>query len=143
LSGYLRKGVRALESLVDRCEEYGNQAYADWTRLFIAEFYIALFTGSRKPPLGVVLKNLGFLAISKWTAAKKAEALLWLAIQNPQFSARGVFGARIDFNLGLIQKTLGRADLARAHFMQAREVAISQEAPAVIAKIDAAMASLS
>jgi hypothetical protein len=69
--------------------------------------------------------------------------LLRLAIQNPQFSERGVFRARIYFNLGLIHKTLGRADLARTYFMRAREVAISQEAPAVIAKIDAAMASFS
>jgi hypothetical protein len=69
--------------------------------------------------------------------------LLRVAIQNPQFSERGVIRARIDFNLGLVQRALGRLDLAQAHFKQAREVAISQEAPAIIAKIDAAMASFS
>jgi hypothetical protein len=119
LSGDLRKGVRALEALVDRCEsEYGYQGCADWTRVFIAEFYIALLTGARKPPLRVVLKNLTFLVISKWTAAKKAEALLQVAIQNPQFSDRGVIRARIDFNLDLVQRALGRSDLAQAHFKQ-------------------------
>ncbi|HKM74265.1 MAG TPA: hypothetical protein VKF83_02690 [Stellaceae bacterium] len=144
LSGHLRKGVRALESLVARCEsEYDYRGYADWTRIFIAEFYIALATGARKPPLRAVVKNLLFLAIAKSTAAKKAEALLRVAIQNPQFSEQGVFRARIDFNLGLLQQAMGRSDLARAHLALAREIAISQETPAIVAKIDAAMASLS
>jgi hypothetical protein len=60
----------------------------------------------------------------------------------PQIPATAI-RARIDFNLGLVQRALGRSDLAQAHFKQAREVTISQEAPAIIAKIDAATTSFS
>lgn len=139
LSGHLRRGIRVLESLVKRSEsEYGYQAYADWTRVFIAEFYVALLVGTSKPPPLVVLKNLVFLAIAKWTAAKKAESLLWAAIKNPQFSERGVIRARIDFNLGLLYKATRRPDLAQAHFAKARNAASAQQAKALLAKIDAA-----
>ena len=142
LSGHLRKGVRALKSLIDRCEsEYQYRGYADWTRVFLAEFYLALLTGARKP-LRVVMRNLFFLANAKWGAARKAEALLRKAAQNPQFSERGVFRARIDFNLGLLQQALSRTDLARAHLDRAREIAISQDAPAIIEKVDTVIASL-
>jgi tetratricopeptide (TPR) repeat protein len=144
LSGHLRKGVRAPESLIDRCEsEYQYPGYADWTRVFLAEFYVALLTGARKPPFRVVVRNLFSLAIAKWGAARKAEPLLRKAAQNPQFSERGVFRARIDFNLGLIQQALSRTDLARTHLDRAREIAISQDAPAIIEKVDAVIASLS
>jgi hypothetical protein len=137
-SGQLRKGVRTLEALVERCEsEYAYRGYADWTRVFLAEFYVALLTGVRKPSLRVVARNLAFLAAAKWGAARKAEALLLTAAKNAQFSERGVFRARIDFNLGLINQALGKADLARTHFERAREIAVSQEAPAIAAKIDA------
>ena len=47
-----------------------------------------------------MLKNLLFLATAKRAAAKRAEALLRRAMQNPQFSEHGAFRARIDFNLG-------------------------------------------
>lgn len=87
--------------------------------------------------------NDSIRAVAKWGAARKAEELLAMAAKNPQFSERGVFRARVGFNLGLIKQALGRADVARTHFERAREVAGAQEAPAIVAKIDAEIASLS
>jgi hypothetical protein len=53
-----------------------------------------------------------------------------------------VLRARIVFNLGMIHKAMGRLELARAHFDEARKIASAQEAVALIAKIDAAKTSL-
>jgi hypothetical protein len=143
MRGDFRKGVRVLEGLIDRVEsELGYRAYADWTRIFLAEFYIALLLGEQKPSLRVVLKNLLFLATAKRAAAKRAEALLRRAIENPQFSRHGALRARIDFNLGILFKVLGRKEHALAHLRHGRDAALAQEATPLAAKIDVAIASI-
>ncbi len=143
LGGDLRNGVWVLEALIDRVEsELGYRAYADWTRIFLAEFYIALLQGEKKPSLRVVLKNLLFLATAKRAAAKRAEALLRRAMENPQFSEHGAIRARIDFNLGILLKALGRKELALAHLRHGRDAALMQEMPPLVAKIDVAIASM-
>jgi len=48
-------------------------------------------------------------------------------------------GARIDFNLGLLHKLLGRNDVALEYLRHGSEAARAQEASALMAKIDAAM----
>ena len=120
----------------------GYRAYADWTRIFLAEFYIALLQGEKKPSLRVVLKNLLFLATAKRAAAKRAEALLRRAMENPQFSEHGAIRARIDFNLGILLNALGRKELALAHLRHGRDAALMQEMPPLVAKIDVAIASM-
>ena len=69
----------------------GYRAYADWTRIFLAEFYIALLQGEKKPSLRVVLKNLLFLATAKRAAAKRAEALLRRAMENRSSASTAPF----------------------------------------------------
>ena len=143
LSGELKKGARFLESVIKRCEsELGYQAYADWTRIFLAEFYIAILQGTNKPSLQTVLRNLVFLAHAKRVAARKAEDLLQFAMRNPQFSDRGVIRARIDYDLGILYKTLGQRDPARKHVGDALRAAVAQEASALITKMDAVLSSL-
>jgi DNA-binding winged helix-turn-helix (wHTH) protein len=143
LRGDLRKGVRTLEALIERVESVlGYRGYADWSRIFLAEFYIALLRGERKPSLRVILKNLPFLLLAKRRAAKRALDLLGRAMENPQFSEDGVFRARIDFNLGLLHKMMGRNDVAQTYLRHGRDVAHAQEAAALVMKIDAAMEGL-
>jgi len=145
LCGSFKAGVRALEGLISRCEvDYGYQGFADFGRIYLAEFYIALSqkTDRRPPPLSVVLKNLWFLVRAKPMAARRAHALLEVARRNPIFDAGGVHSARIAYDLGLIYKSTGRAALAREQFERARAAAAAQKAEALRTKIDAAIASL-
>jgi len=143
MRGELAKGVRSLESVIERAEnEYGYRSYANWGRIYLAEFYIAMLTGTRKPSLRVLLKNLLFLMRAKPTAAEKADALLREAMADPWFSERGVTRARIEFDLGQICTATGRTDLARAHFETARAIATAQNASNWLTKIDAATAPL-
>jgi DNA-binding winged helix-turn-helix (wHTH) protein len=143
LRGDLKRGVRWLEDAIDRFEtQQGNRVIADFTRLFLAEFYIALLTGSRKPSLKIVLKNLFFILHSKRIAAARAEELLMRAIGSPMFCELGVVHARIAFNLGLLHQTMKRPDAARSWFDKARTAATAQQAANWLAKIDAAMAAV-
>jgi class 3 adenylate cyclase len=143
LRGDFRKGVRRLEAIVRYREtKYGYQVYADWTRMILAEFYIDLLQGTRKLAFGIVMKNLFFLLYTKRVAPKRAELLLRTALRNSQFSDRGLFRARLDFNLGRLYQATRRVDLARPHFDSARRVALAQEATSLIDKIDEALRSL-
>ena len=143
LSGQIKKGVRRLEAVIKRCEtEYGYQLYADTIRVFLAEIYIALIQGGKKPPLRMVLKNLLFLVQAKVVAARRAEALLKIALRNEQFSETGVYRARIELDLGLLHQATKRRNLAREHLERARTAASAQQATALLAKIEAATTSL-
>jgi hypothetical protein len=124
---------------IDRFEtQQQNRVIADFTRLFLAEFYVALLTGSRKPSLKTVVKNLVFIIQSKRIAAARAEELLMHAIESPMFSEHGVLHARIAFNLGLLHQTMKRSDIAKGWFDKARAAATAQQAANWIEKIDAA-----
>jgi hypothetical protein len=100
-----------------------------------------LLRGRRKPPLRVLLKNLFFLLRAKRVAAERAEALLRHALADPWFSDHGVARARIEFDLGELYAATGRADLALGHFERARSIAVAQEVPRMLARIDAAIGS--
>jgi hypothetical protein len=78
----------------------------------------------------------------KRVAAKKVETLLHKALRNQQFHEEGVLRARIELDLGLLQKSLNKPDLARGHLTRARLAASAQHASAMLAKIDAAVQSL-
>jgi class 3 adenylate cyclase/tetratricopeptide (TPR) repeat protein len=143
LSGDVKQGVRGVESIIQGCEtKYDYQAYADLIRLLLSEYYIELLCGAKKLSIGMIVKNPLFVVNAKRWASSRAETLLRAALKNSQFSERGVLRARIDFNLGMIHKAMGRLELARAHFDEARKIASAQEAVALIAKIDAAKTSL-
>jgi hypothetical protein len=122
--------------------EYNYPSYADLGRIYLAEFHIALLRGTKTPSLRVLLKNLLFLVHAKRVAARKAEALLREAMADPWFSERGVTRARIEFDLGEICLATGRPALARTHFKKARAIAVAQNVPKWLAKIDVAAALL-
>jgi hypothetical protein len=92
--------------------------------------------------LRILLKNLLFLLRIKRVAAKKAEALLQEARRDPWFCDRGVARARIDFDLGELYAATGQAGLARKHFEAARAIAVAQQVPKMLARIEAAINSI-
>jgi DNA-binding winged helix-turn-helix (wHTH) protein/tetratricopeptide (TPR) repeat protein len=144
LRGEFKRGVKWLEEVIDRCEnQLEYRVGADYARLFLAEFYIALISRSRKAPMIAVLKNLLFLVKSRWIAPERAEELLTRAIQNPLFSKHGTFHARIAFNLGLLNLKMNRFDVARRWFDEARVAASAQNASNWLRKIEAATGAAS
>jgi len=143
MTGELAKSTRWMEALIERCEgELGYRAYADFTRLFLAEIYLAFLRSRAKAPLRLLLANLRLFAMPKRVVANKVMVLLNSALRNQQFHERGVLRSRIELDLGLLQKLLNKQDLARDHLMRARLAASAQHASALLAKIEAAVESL-
>jgi hypothetical protein len=75
-------------------------------------------------------------------ALSRARKLLLRAQRNPQIGPEGAIAARVEFDLGLIYLIQKRADLARAHLEKARAIAEHLDSPAMLAKVDAALAKL-
>jgi hypothetical protein len=101
LRGEFATGVHSMESVIERAEaEYNYRVYANFARIYLAEFYVALVCGTRKPTLLTLLKNLTFLIRVKRGAAGSAEKLLRQAMAEPCFIERGLNRARIEFDLG-------------------------------------------
>jgi len=143
LSGEFKRGVRWLEGVIDRAEtQYRYQFYAEFARLHLAEVYLALLQSKKRPPLRFVLKNPFFLLRARRSAGRKAAALLDAVSRNRHISAEGIIQARVDFDIAQLYKAARMPDLTRKHLQQARIVASRQNAIALIAKIDAVMASL-
>jgi class 3 adenylate cyclase/tetratricopeptide (TPR) repeat protein len=141
-AGRLAEGVRAIERATQQYTDWGNP----WARAFrhwiLGRVYLQVAHGGRRPPLGVVLRNLGFLARTVPFARRLARRHLEAAVQEarrlPNPSALG----DALFHLGSLHASAGRTGEARACFEEARAVAASIEASALAERIDAAAAAL-
>jgi tetratricopeptide (TPR) repeat protein len=143
LSGRINEGLSWLTAFVRRGDDDGHLMAGDFARLFLAEIYLSVLVGDRRPPLRVVARNVLTLLKARLSAPAEAERLLTAALRNQLFSPSGVFHARIEFNLGRLYRTRRRLDLARAHFERARVAASEQKAAAMLARIDANLAAIS
>jgi class 3 adenylate cyclase len=140
LQGDLSGGSRFIEWAIKRHDQAGNVIGRDFSRIFLAEIYIEFLAPKEKAPLSVIVKHLPFLIATALTGWKKAEKMLLQARENPMFSSVSHHRARIDANLGILYKIAKRGDEARRYLTQARVIAESLDAKALLAKIDSALA---
>ena len=147
LSGEVKAGLSWLHSFIRRGElaskqEPGTRNTAELAGLALSEVYISMLEGGKRMPLRLLLKNLVPLVLARIRASGEAERLLDNMMRSPFYDPNGMFRARIELNLGRLQLVRKRPDLARAHLERARGAALAQQANNIVAKIDAALASL-
>jgi class 3 adenylate cyclase len=134
-------GVSVLERSIEHQSMVENTAGRDFSRITLAEIYIGLLAPKQRASILVVLKNLPFLIKAAVNGRKKAAALLLEARKNPMFSEVGYHRARIDADLAILYKLAKRRDEADRYFKQARLIAESLNAEALLTKVDAWSAS--
>src|ERR1700720_3092624 len=61
LAGRIGKGIRLLESAIAAYDARGERLYAKSTKLPLAEIYLEMLTSRARPPLSIVLRNLGMV----------------------------------------------------------------------------------
>ena len=104
--------------------------------------YLQLAIGGETPPLSVMLRNFWFLLRTLPAAQKKARRCLEsAAAQHRSFDMPSALAHNL-YSLGLLDEAKKRPVEARAHFEEAREIADSVEAAALVRQIDAALADL-
>ncbi len=143
MSGRMAEGVRLIEDSARRYADLG-QPYANaYAHYYLGEIYLQMVLGTERPPLSVILRNLGFILRTVPVVAAKARNHLEAAAEQSRVLDTPSFLAMSLYSLGLLESAKKRPQDARAHLDEAREVAAAVEAEALVDKIDEALAVIS
>ena len=142
MQGQIRKGIHCVEQTILRCEREGNRAYADWSRMFLCEIYLAIVIGKEKVPLLVLLRNAPTLIAVIFTAQRRIHALVERIRQNPRIDPHGFHFAHTETILGLLYKANNKRALALQHLTEAKRIASQFGPTPMLEKIEAALAEL-
>jgi hypothetical protein len=141
-AGRIGRGIRILESAIAAYDARGEVFYATATRLPLARIYLEMLTSPAKPPLSVILRNLGWVLRVKFSGVRRIEALLEQAGRDPHLHEQGAMRARINMSLGLLHKFKREPELARKFLEKARAPAQHHGATGLVTEIDTALAEL-
>lgn len=142
MTGRISQGIGVLERQIAQSDAIGDQTRAAWCRIVLAEIYIQILSGGERPPVAVLFRNFWVIAAAMIFGARRARTLLQRAAGTKMLSERGVYIARINFDLGVLSAMKKNCVEAKNHFEKARVSAESQGAGKLLQKIDAALAEL-
>jgi tetratricopeptide (TPR) repeat protein len=142
LQGDFEKGVRFLESIIKTDEQLGFVVGRDMARSLLAQIYLDLLRPPQRPPLGLILRNARFLAVTSLTGWKKAMTMMLEVRENPMFSGNSHWRARAEANLGFLYLLKKRHADAWECLSRARPIAAHLNSAALLAKIEAAIATI-
>ena len=125
-TGRITQGIRLIEQAIAAREAAGDRTQASFIRILLAEVYIQILAGGRKPPAAVMVRNLPTLAAARLRGVRRARVLLDAAAANKQFSREGAAIARIDFDRGQLWEMRGGRAEARGCYERARAIADAQ-----------------
>jgi hypothetical protein len=124
-------------------EAWGNPHVPALGYLILGEIYLQMATSPEKPPIGVILRNLGFVLTNVPFAASKSRRYLEEAINRCRTIGIPGHLARALVGLGSLNLAHKRTDEARSCLEEALSVAESVRAENIAAKAKQALARLS
>ncbi len=142
MNGDLAQGVRWIDESGRRFAEWGLAPGPATANLYLGEIYLEMAIGAERPPLSVMRRNLWFLLRSVPVAAAKARRHLGRAEAFFRDHDMPALHAWVLLDLGRLDAAKKRRDRARAYFEEARPIAESVREPALVERIDQAMAAL-
>ena len=140
--GQVSEGIRMIEKEIAQADATGDQTRAAMSRIILAEVYIQILSGKEKPRVMVLFRNFWTVTGALIFGASRARRLLRQAAAVKKLSERGVFVARINYDLGVLSAMNRRSERARAYFNKARVGAECQGAEKLTRKIDIALMQL-
>jgi class 3 adenylate cyclase len=139
LNGQIGSGIRHMKQAISRREREGYKASADWCRMCLCEIYLEIVSGSERPSVRILIRNLLTLAITKLTAEKQILALVKQVRLNPQFDPNGHYIGRCEMILGLLYKAKKKWSHAAQHLKEAQRIT-SQFGPSpMLTRIETAL----
>ena len=139
LTGRLGAGIRWIHEAIHRIEEWGNPHMPALGYMILGEIYLQMATSAEKPPLPVIVRNLGFVVTNVPFAARKARRYLEEAIRRCRSIDMPGHLARSLLDLGLLHKARRRIPELRACFTEALAIAEAVRAENIAAKARAAL----
>ena len=82
LAGRMSEGVRFIQAAIERFAEWGNETQPAFGHLVLGDIYTQIALGEQKPPLRVLLRNLGFVLREVPLARRKGYAHLRQAVES-------------------------------------------------------------
>jgi class 3 adenylate cyclase/tetratricopeptide (TPR) repeat protein len=143
LAGELGRGVRWIHDSIARIEAWGNPHFPALGYLILGEIYLQMATSPEKPPMAVMLRNLGFVLTNVPFAASKSRRYLEEAIRRCRTIGMPGHLARALVALGSLNLARKRTDEARSCLTEALVIAESVKAENIAAKAKQALATLS
>lgn len=141
--GRVVHGVRWINETMDRFSAWGFMTGPAHGHLFLGELYTRLALRTDKPPSWrFVVRNLASFARTMPFAASKARWHLQRSIDLHRRYASPSYVAWSLLNLGFLDLAQKRYDTARQHLTEAREIAQSVDAFALLRRIDNALERL-
>jgi hypothetical protein len=142
LQGDIGSGIRFLEDAISRRENEGYVTALGWYRVNLCEVYLQIVSGTEKPPLAILLKNLPILLKVMLTASSRIHGLTKYVLENRSFDPSGQYVGGAHKALGLLYKVKKKRALALEHLTEARRI-FSQYGPSpVLTRVETALAEL-
>ncbi|MEE2971363.1 MAG: hypothetical protein VX741_14685 [Pseudomonadota bacterium] len=138
LTGEMAAGEKRITDTADTCRQLGIANVVATCGFVLGDVYTRIAAGDEKPPLRVILKNLGYMLRTVPVAHAKAVRHLTAALEYYRTISAPSFIASTLFNLGLLDKKKKRMDAANAKFDEARELAASVDFQPLVEMIDEA-----
>jgi tetratricopeptide (TPR) repeat protein len=139
LAGQMAAGVRWIEDWIEHCTELGNDAQSAVGHMILGDIYLQMVLGEKKPPLRMVLRNLGFILRTLPVAARKARSHLEEAIRKARPVDMPGILAHSLLDLGLLCQKKKCLEEARQYLEEASQIAGPLESPLLSKKIGAAL----
>ena len=146
-AGRLQQGEMAIgmRKIIDAAQEpikWGQSVQRAWVEALFGEIYLELAIGNEKPSFSVIIKNLPFLIRTLPFAKSRARNHLQNAVDlfRKMDCPGGI--ARCLIVLAKLDIAGMKNDLARQKLNEAREIAVSVDALAVVRDVDAELARL-
>jgi class 3 adenylate cyclase len=140
--GHIAEGIELMQQAIMHQEKDGYRDAADWCRGILAEVYLQIIGGTEKVPFLTLLKNLPILLKIRITASSRIHSLIAIARQNPHFHPEGHHLGRAEMTLGLLYKAKKKRARAAQHLTEARRILSQFGQTPILARIDAALATL-
>lgn len=139
-TGRIGEGIRLIERSMSVRDAVGDRFGVLERRGMLVKIYLEMLTGGERPPLGVVLRNLGVILWVKLFGARRVEKLLEGGEE--LFDEGSTFRAHYLLSRGLLCKIRRQHNRAKEHLEKARVIAQSQHSTGTVKRIDAALRGL-
>jgi len=138
MDGDMAGGIRWIEDGLEQCRDWGAASGIAIGHLVLGEIYTQIALGHDRPPLRVMLKNIGFLVRTLPRVQTIARRNLETALDTFRKWDTPSYIASALYNLARLDLNTGRADDAASKLAEARALAVDVEAETLLAMIDEA-----
>ena len=142
MRGNLGAGIGCIEASIASLEKAGLRGMSSQSRQMLCEVYLQIISGTGKPSLKLLLRNLGTIVRVAMSSESRITALARQIRDGAVIDPDGIAVARSEMFLGLLYKAKKKRRPARQHLIEAKRIVSQFGSTPMLARIEAALAEL-